>query len=146
MASGTPLNDGDRWDWLITLRNVATENLRDHNAIVLTCSSLRRRYRDVFRVVSYTYPAVQVHFVYLKVDEEHLKARVTVRVGHYMKQSMVRSQMECLEEPSSDEFDVEKIDVHRDQTTVCEDVVARVRAKLDQFEPRHLSLSTNIIT
>jgi len=134
MGSGIPLTDGDRWDWLITLRNAATTQLQQSKAIIITCSCLRRRYRDVFRIASYNYPAVQVHFIYLKLDEERLQARITARMGHYMKESMVRSQIESLEEPAQDEFDVVKVDVRQDQVAVCKDALARVRAKLNEYE------------
>lgn len=134
MGSGIPLTDGDRWDWLITLRNAATMRLRDSDAVVITCSSLRRRYRDVFRVVSYDYPSVQLCFIYLKVGVEHLKARIKSRVGHYMKESMVRSQLECLEEPGEDEFDVVSVDVQADRASVCEDALAMVRARMNNHE------------
>lgn len=134
MGSGVPLTDGDRWDWLITLRNAATMQLRGANAVVITCSSLRRRYRDVFRVVSYDYPSVQLCFIYLKVGIEHLQARIKSRVGHYMKEGMVRSQLECLEEPGEDEFDVVRVDVQGDRAAVCEDALARVRERLDEHD------------
>lgn len=73
--------------------------------------SVRRRYGDVLCGVSSEHPTVQVHFIHLKVDEEHLRARVKARVGHFTKESMVHSQMEALEEPAQDEFDVVKVDV-----------------------------------
>ena len=130
MGSGTPLTDGDRWDWLISLRDTAVKQLQSSKAVIITCSSLRRRYRDVFRVASYEHPVVQVNFIYLTVDEECLQARVAARVGHYMKENMVRSQLECLEGPMQDEFDVIKVDVRRDQTAVCTDALAMAREKL----------------
>lgn len=77
---------------------------------------------------------MQVIFVYLKVGEEHLQARVKARVGHYMKESMVRCQMEILEEPAQDESDVIKIDVQREQDVVRRDALARVRGKLMEYE------------
>ncbi|KAM0550296.1 hypothetical protein ACHAPJ_008966 [Fusarium lateritium] len=134
MRSGSPLTDADRWDWLITLRNAATEQLQKSNAVIVTCSSLRRKYRDVFRVASYHDPDVQLCFIYLRVDEEHLQARVRARVGHYMKESMVRSQMECLEEPALDEVDVVTIDVQRDPEIVCDDALNGVKTRLHRLE------------
>lgn len=134
MASGTPLTDGDRWDWLISLRNAAVQQLRNSKAVIITCSSLRRRYRDVFRVVSHYYPMVQLYFIYLKVDEECLQARVKARVGHYMKENMIRSQLECLEEPTHDEFDVVKVDVRGDQADVCVDALGKVQAKMCEYD------------
>lgn len=135
MGSGVPLTDADRWDWLITLRNEAVKQLQNSNAVVLTCSALKRKYRDVIRVASYEHPTVQVHFIYLRVDEETLQARVKARVGHYMKEGMVHSQMETLEEPAQDEFDVIKIDVRQDKEAVREEALTKVRAKLKEYEP-----------
>lgn len=134
MGSGTPLADGDRWDWLITLRNAAVKQLQRSGAVIITCSSLRRRYRDVFRIASYENPVVQVNFIHLGVDEDCLKTRVASRVGHYMKENMVRSQLQCLEEPMQDEFDVIKIDVRQDQAAVCTEALAKAKAQLNENE------------
>lgn len=134
MGNGMALTDSDRWDWLITLRNAATKHLQRSEAVIVTCSSLRRKYRDVFRVVPYNSPGIEVRFIYLKLDEEQLQARVSARVGHYMKESMVRSQIECLEKPAQDEFDVLEVDVQQDQAAVCKDALARVCEKLNGKE------------
>ncbi|KAF5589943.1 thermoresistant gluconokinase family [Fusarium pseudocircinatum] len=134
MRNGTPLTDTDRWDWLIILRNAATEQLKKSSAVIVTCSSLRRKYRDVFRVASYHDHDVQLCFIFLRVDEAHLQARVKARVGHYMKESMVRSQMECLEEPALDEVDVVTIDVQRDPAVVCVDALDGVNTRLHRLE------------
>ncbi|KAI1036128.1 hypothetical protein LB504_011363 [Fusarium proliferatum] len=114
--------------------DVSTEQLKKSNAVIVTCSSLRRKYRDVFRVASYHDPDVQLCFIYLRVDEEHLQARVKARIGHYMKESMVRSQIECLEEPALDEVDVVTIDVQRDREIVCNDVLNWVKTRLRRLE------------
>lgn len=135
MGSGIPLTDADRWDWLITLRNEAVKKLQQSNAVIVTCSALKHKYRDVIRVASYEHPSVQVHFVYLKVDADTLQKRVKERVGHYMKESMVHSQMEALEEPQEEEFDVLKIDVTQDKDAVRKQALAGLRAKLKEYEP-----------
>lgn len=58
MANGIPLTDEDRWDWLLTLRQASTNTLSKsssdshHNqlrGVVVTCSALKKRYRDVLR-------------------------------------------------------------------------------------------------
>lgn len=134
MGAGVPLTDTDRWDWLVTLRKEATKQLQHSNAVIVTCSALRRKYRDVFRVASYEHPTVQVNFIHLKVEEELLQARVKARVGHYMNESMVHSQMEALEEPAEDEFDVIKIDVQQDKDAVCTDAITMVRVRLKESE------------
>src|ERR1700761_8874220 len=124
MGKNIPLTDADRWDWLITLREEAIKKLRTSNSVIVTCSALKHKYRDVIRVANYEHPSVQVHFVYLKVDESTLQARVAARVGHYMKETMVHSQMTTLEEPEEDqEWDVLPIDVTNDQETVKKDAM-----------------------
>ncbi|TKA39996.1 hypothetical protein B0A49_13628, partial [Cryomyces minteri] len=112
MANNIPLTDADRWDWLILLRQQSLASL-DAGApgVVLTCSALKRKYRDVIRIASYNDHDVLVHFVYLRADQDTLLARVHGRVGHYMKDSMVKSQFEALEEPTADEPDVLAVDV-----------------------------------
>lgn len=71
-------------------------------AVVVTCSALKKSYRDILRDVKGE-KRVKVHFVYLSLPEEVLFQRVRERVGHYMKESMVRSQIEDLEVPDEGE-------------------------------------------
>jgi len=135
MASGQPLTDADRWDWLITLREEAIKQLQTSNSVIVTCSALKHKYRDVIRVANYEHPSVQVHFIYLKVDEMTLQQRVKERVGHYMKEGMVHSQMAALEEPEEDqEWDVLRVDVRNDKEEVQRNALALVRQKLKEYE------------
>lgn len=118
MANGTPLADADRWDWLVELREAAVDCLDDGaQGVVLTCSALKKKYRDVIRVACYNNHAVQIHFIYLRASEELLLQRVQARQGHYMKPSMVKSQFQSLEEPKR-ERDVISIDVDNTQDSV----------------------------
>ncbi|QQK45907.1 Thermoresistant gluconokinase family protein [Penicillium digitatum] len=118
MGRGIPLTDEDRWDWLISLRHAAINALSPSEAndfhpptgVVVACSALKQKYRDVMRVAAYGSPSVQIHFVYLKLNEEVLMQRVTQRESHYMKSGMVHSQLATLEEPEG-EWDVLTIDV-----------------------------------
>jgi gluconokinase len=135
MASGIPLTDADRWDWLITLREEAIRQLQTANGVLVTCSALKRKYRDVIRVANYEHPSVQVHFIYLKVDETTLQARVAGRVGHYMKEGMVHSQMAALEEPEEElERDVLQVDVRDDKESVQRHALEAVKQKLKEYE------------
>ncbi len=135
MGAGIPLTDADRWDWLIALKNEAIKKLQTSNACILTCSALKKKYRDVIRIANYEHPTVQIHFVFLKLDEEVLQKRVAERVGHYMKQEMVHSQMVALEEPNEDdETDVMKIDVRNDKEHVKREVWEKVEAKMKEYE------------
>jgi gluconokinase len=112
MSMGTPLTDADRWDWLIILRQRAMEVLQSGSpGVVLTCSALKRKYRDVIRIASYDDHQVLVRFVYLKADQNVLLQRVRARKDHYMKDDMVQSQFSSLEEPTRDETDCLVVDV-----------------------------------
>lgn len=118
MAAGIPLNDEDRWDWLILLRDEALKGLKaGAKGVVVTCSALKKKYRDVIRTARLydEDPNANVHFVYLRADKETLLARVRARQDHYMKDAMVESQFAALEEPDETECkqlkDVEIVDV-----------------------------------
>ena len=112
MAEGTPLTDADRWDWLIRLRDEAVHKLNEGSqGVVVTCSALKRKYRDVMRVAQYYQHDVQLHFIYLHATEEVLLQRVGARQNHYMGANMVKSQLAALEPPEEDETDVTAVDV-----------------------------------
>ncbi|KAK1149402.1 hypothetical protein N8T08_006625 [Aspergillus melleus] len=137
MTSGIPLTDADRWDWLISLRQAAIEALSPSEAnnylppsgVVVACSALKQKYRDVMRVAAYGSPSVQIHFVYLKLDEQALFQRVTQRQSHYMKNTMVQSQLRDLEEPKG-EWDALTIDANYPPEQVQREVLEKVRDKL----------------
>jgi gluconokinase len=108
MANNIPLDDADRWDWLILLRDQALAHLK-HGAkgVVVTCSALKKKYRDVIRTARLydEDPNTAVTFVYLQADLETLLERVGARKNHYMKDAMVKSQMATLEEPDKEEIE-----------------------------------------
>ncbi|KAH7114460.1 P-loop containing nucleoside triphosphate hydrolase protein [Dendryphion nanum] len=123
MAANVPLDDADRWDWLILLRDQALKSLQQGaNGVVVTCSALKKKYRDVIRTAKLydEDPNAAVHFIYLRASKETLLARVAARQNHYMKDAMVVSQLAALEEPDADEIqrlkDVRIIDVKGTQT------------------------------
>lgn len=136
MAAGIPLNDEDRWDWLILLRDQALVSLKNGSkGVVVTCSALKKKYRDVIRTARLydEDPNANVHFVYLRADKATLLARVRARQGHYMRETMVDSQFAALEEPDEAECkqlkDVEVVDVKgtiQDVTQLASAAVDRV--------------------
>jgi gluconokinase len=96
MRAGTPLNDGDRLPWL---RNIAAW-LGEHqgSGAVVTCSALKRIYRDILRE-----RASDVVFLHLDGDKETARRRVAGRAGHFMPSSLVDSQFADLEPLGADE-------------------------------------------
>ncbi len=92
MAEGTPLTDADRDGWLDTL---AAELTRHPGGAVLTCSALKRRYRERLRSA-----VPGLRFVYLAITPAEAAQRVAARAGtHFFHRSLVASQFEALEPP-----------------------------------------------
>lgn len=141
MSNGIPLNDMDRWDWLISLRDAAVNTLSTPQSsgggvpsgVIMSCSALKLKYRDVIRVAAYDHPSVRIHFIYLKADENKLMERVMGRDSHYMKYNMVRSQFEALEDPC-DEKDVLAVDVDAPPDEVQRRVSETVARKLAEYK------------
>ncbi len=99
MHHGIPLTDDDRWPWLNTIRAAIEEKLHAGETAVFTCSSLKRAYRDVLR----NGDGADVRFVYLKGSFDLLQQRLSERTDHFFDPSLLRSQLETLEEPGADE-------------------------------------------
>jgi gluconokinase len=99
MASGTPLTDEDRRPWLESIRKWIDDTAGDS---VVTCSALRRDYRDILRGAQ-----ANVRFVHLNGTEETIAARMAARADHYMPTSLLASQVATLEPLQSDENGVE---------------------------------------
>ncbi|QPI65119.1 gluconokinase [Vreelandella venusta] len=99
MASGTPLNDNDRRDWLATLAELFAAHKARNTSVVIACSGLKKRYRDRLREGD---PAL--HVLYLEGSHALLRERLATRAGHFFKgDNMLASQLADLEPPSSDE-------------------------------------------
>ncbi|KXT06530.1 hypothetical protein AC578_6102 [Pseudocercospora eumusae] len=130
MANGHPLTDADRWDWLVLLREEAIKALKTSDGVIVTCSALKRKYRDVMRVAAYHHPEIKVHFVFLKASEAVLMDRVRARQNHYMKDYMVRSQFESLEAPTAEESDVLAVDASGTSKEVQDLALATVEREM----------------
>jgi gluconokinase len=74
MRAGNPLNDTDRTPWLAGLHAVAAAAVDRREHIIIACSALKQRYRELLRG-----PLHGVRFVYLKTDEETLRCRLQQR-------------------------------------------------------------------
>jgi gluconokinase len=98
MASGLPLTDEDRWPWLRTIGAWMDDQLRAGRSAVVTCSALRRAYRDLLREGRPT-----VRFCELDAPEGLIAERLKVRRGHYMPPSLLPSQLATLEPLAADE-------------------------------------------
>jgi gluconokinase len=99
MASGQPLDDGDRWPWLDRVAAAMDAEARHGALVVCACSALRRRYRDRLRAQL----AIPARFVCLDAPREVIRQRMSQRPGHYMPVSLLDSQIATLELPQADE-------------------------------------------
>lgn len=119
MAAGTPLTDQDRASWIEALAKGISARQPSRDAII-ACSALTKFVRDLLRECV-TEP---LHFILLTADPAIIQQRLTQRPPHFMKPSMLGSQLAALQWPS----DATVIDVARPFDAVCGDVVACIRA------------------
>ena len=105
MAAGVALSDADRAGWLHTLSDRLGDACLAGTGLVMSCSALKRAYRDILRK-----RAPDLHFVCLHGDHDLLASRMAARTGHFMPLSLLISQLATLEVPDPDEkaqfFDV----------------------------------------
>ncbi len=97
MEGGTPLTDEDRWPWLQAIAELTA--VRDFEGVstVVTCSALKKAYRDVLRDAAPTF------FVHLHAPFEVLEQRMRQRTKHFMPSTLLRSQFDTLEDLGDDE-------------------------------------------
>jgi gluconokinase len=120
MAAGTPLDDDDRWPWLRRIAAWIGEQEAAGRDAVVTCSALRRSYRDLLRD---GHPSVR--FVHLLAPPTLLQSRVDNRRGHYMPPALLGSQLATLEPLGPDEPGF-GVDTDRSPAEVADDVLARL--------------------
>ena len=116
MASGRPLEDGDRIPWLEALRDLIRGCLERGEGAVVACSALKDSYREYLLVGG------GVRLVYLKGDHELILERLNRRRGHFMKPGMLDSQFAALEEPEPE--------THFDISAQPAEIVREIRKRL----------------
>ena len=98
MKSGTPLTDADRLPWLQTIARKIDEWRAEGKGGVVTCSALKRAYRDIL-----IDKRPEVRLVYLKGSHQLIHDRMAARRGHFMPVGLLDSQFAVLQEPGPDE-------------------------------------------
>ena len=91
MRAGIALSDADRQDWLRSLANELRERT---TGVVLTCSALKLRYRDMLRE-----SAPGLRFAYLEITREEARRRLLARSQHFFPAELLDSQFDALEIP-----------------------------------------------
>jgi carbohydrate kinase (thermoresistant glucokinase family) len=122
MRAGTPLTDEDRRPWLASIAHWIDAALAQGKPGVITCSALKRRYRDV--IVG---GRKGVRLVYLKGSYELIAQRLAARKHEYMPSSLLASQFEALEEPQADENPI-VVSIELSPEAIVDRVVAFLQA------------------
>lgn len=98
MQAGHPLDDSDRWPWLDSIAAWIDTWRAAGSSGVITCSVLKRRYRELL-----TEGRAEVRIVYLHGDTALIAKRLAARHCHFMPGDLLASQFAALEEPEPDE-------------------------------------------
>jgi gluconokinase len=122
MRDGIPLSDADRAPWLTAITRWASTEVSAARSAVVTCSALKRSYRDQLRTAG---PGVT--FVYLQVPRDELERRVSHRHHEFMPASLLVSQLATLEEPAGDEPHVLIVDAAGPIETTVETALQAIR-------------------
>jgi gluconokinase len=120
MTAGEPLNDDDRYPWL----EKVGEWLAGHrDGGVVSCSALKRKYRDQLRA-----HCPRVEFWHLSGSPGLISSRVAARSGHFMPAALLRSQLDTLEPLGADEAGV-TVDVGQDVNAIIDSFLAGSAAR-----------------
>jgi gluconokinase len=98
MHAGIPLTDDDRWPWLRAIGAWMDAQAAAGAPAVVSCSALKRRYRDLLRA-----GRPHVRLVYLDGDKNLIVRRMAARLGHFFPARLLDSQFRELEPPQADE-------------------------------------------
>ncbi|KID31265.1 carbohydrate kinase, thermoresistant glucokinase family [Prauserella sp. Am3] len=123
MSAGTPLTDADRMPWLHTIRAWIDEHASNGTSVVVTCSALKRTYRDVLRQAT-----ADVRFVHLSGTPDTVGGRLSGRSGHFMPPALLESQFADLEPLAADEEGRDAVAV--DVTATPEQITAEALDRL----------------
>ena len=118
MSAGIPLTDEDRWPWLDLVADWIREHTDSATPGVITCSALKRRYRDRLA-------GDHVIFVHLAGTKEIIGRRLSARTDHFMPAGLLDSQMAALEPLEPDENAL-VVDIGPHPTELATEIIERL--------------------
>ncbi|KAL6861416.1 hypothetical protein ACP4OV_017116 [Aristida adscensionis] len=141
MSKGIPLSDADRTPWLESLRDTIRERLDSGEDVVVSCSALQLKYREILRAADSSYkPAdyatCRVKFVCLKASEEVITERMKRRSlegKHFMPASLLQSQLDLLQIDPVEK--ITEVDATVSADTIVRDTIAQFREELASKVP-----------
>jgi gluconokinase len=119
MSRGNPLADEDRWPWL-DLVGAVLRATASRGSVVVSCSALRRAYRDRLRLATHG----AVRFVFLEASRAQIGERMAARSGHFMPPALIDTQFTTLEAPTADESDVITVSADMPLEPLVETIIA----------------------
>ena len=96
MSGGNSLTDEDRMPWL---RRIGERVANSSEPVVISCSALKRSYRDLIRL----HADKPVLFLHLSAPQPVIAKRIKQRAGHFMPPALLTSQFQTLEPLDGDE-------------------------------------------
>ncbi len=120
MRQGIPLQDNDRQGWLTSLRRHIDKQIQTERNLVLACSALKQSYRDMLGI-----DQKQVISVYLKGSVELLKERIARRTHQYMNESLLKSQLQTMEEPDDGLI----VSIDKTPEMICSEIIITLGIK-----------------
>ncbi|KAL6606510.1 hypothetical protein ACP70R_042163 [Stipagrostis hirtigluma subsp. patula] len=141
MSKGIPLSDADRTPWLESLRDAIQERLDSGEDVVISCSALQLKYREILRAAdcSYkpgAYTTCRVKFVCLKASAEVITERMKRRSRegkHFMPASLLQSQLNLLQIDAAE--GITEVDATVSADTTVRDAIAQFREELASTIP-----------
>ena len=121
MRAGRPLTDADRQRWLATVAEWVERHLDAGENGLITCSALKRSYRDVINR-----RGSGVVFVYLAGSKATIAPRLAARQGHFMPSGLLDSQFADLEDPDPDEPYI-RVDIGQPPDAIAKDISRELR-------------------
>jgi carbohydrate kinase (thermoresistant glucokinase family) len=119
MSAGLPLDDHDRADWLQALAAEIRAARAQGLGLVLSCSALKRRYRDLLRQAD-----PDLHFAHLQGPRALIAERMASRSGHYMPPALLDSQLRDLEPLQDDEAGT-RLDITEPTAALVQQIIGR---------------------
>ena len=119
MASGIPLDDSDREPWLDSLNEKLRASVQMNRHPILACSALKEKYRQ--RLLK---DVDGMATLFLKGSYETIRSRLAERARHFMKESLLQSQFDALEEPA----DAIVVDASQPPEAIVDEILTRSKA------------------
>jgi gluconokinase len=122
MHAGIPLTDADRRPWLAALGAWMDERIAAGESAVITCSALKRAYRDALLD-----GRPEARMIFLSVSRQEVDRRLIARHGHFFPEKLLGSQFDALEPPQADEPRVTVVPSEGDPADTVAAIIAVAR-------------------